>query len=88
MDLHFCSLSLSESILLIRGRLHGVSFYDLVERATHKLVGSLLKVMSSDFKNLFIPVNRPSGLNRQSAFIRLSLTFGRTTRRRAGRQIQ
>jgi hypothetical protein len=71
MDLHFCSLSLSESILLIRGRLHGVSVYDLVERATHKLVGSLLKVMSSDFKNLFIPVNRPSGLNRQSAFIQL-----------------
>lgn len=44
----FCSLSLSELSLLIRGR---------------KLVGSRRKVISSDFKNLFIPVNKPSGLH-------------------------
>ena len=29
---------------------------------THKFVGSLRKVISSDLKNLFIPVNRPSGV--------------------------
>ena len=31
-------------------------------RWTYKFVGSLRKVISSDFKNLFIPVNRPSGV--------------------------
>ena len=29
---------------------------------THKFVGSLRKVISSDLKNLFIPVNKPSGV--------------------------
>jgi hypothetical protein len=37
---------------------------DMIETA-HKLVGSLLNVISRDFKNLFIPVNKPSGLHKQ-----------------------
>lgn len=43
----FCSLSKTDSSLLILGR---------------KLVGSLLKVIPSMFKNLFIPSTRPWGV--------------------------